>query len=324
MSMLLPPFTLHEPTSVKEALELKARHPDSDWLAGGSDLLPNYKWGLNARKHVVSLARVAELREIRADRIGALARLREMERDAELRANVPVLAKTASMIASPLIRETATLGGNLLLENRCFFFNQSFAWRESKNFCMKADGTECLVVPQATKCYATFSADLPAPLITLGAEFELASEHGARRVKVAEFYAGDGIERNVRKPGELLTFVHVPAHAQKLRAAYVKLRQRESWDFPELGIAVAGRFDGRGHLEELHLVANALEMTPIALDRLAEPHLGRPLDDAAVAAIAKGVEENVRPVKNTSFPPSYRKKMSRVFTARALREIHSA
>lgn len=320
MSMLLPPFELHEPATVAEAVRLKAEHPDSDWVAGGTDLLPNYKWALNARKHVISLARIAELRTLSEERLGALVTLRELERSDVLQRKLPVLASTAAEIASPLIRNSATLGGNLLLENRCFFFNQSWLWRESKGFCMKADGDACLVVPQKEKCYATFSADLPAPLITLGAELTLASAGGTRAVKASDFYAGDGIARNVKKPGELLVDVRIPRAAQAFRAGYKKLRPRGSWDFPEMGMAAALRFDGT-KLAEGHLVANALETVPVVLDRLLEPLLGKALTDEAIGNVAAQVEGAVQPVKNTALPPSYRKAMTRPFTRRLLTEL---
>ncbi|HLE98239.1 MAG TPA: FAD binding domain-containing protein, partial [Candidatus Thermoplasmatota archaeon] len=190
-----------------------------------------------------------------------------------LREALPVLPTTAAMIASPLLRASGTLGGNLCLDTRCYYFNQGFSWRESKGFCLKADGDVCLVVPQKEKCYATFSADLPAPLIALGARVHLAGPDGAREMPLKDFYRGDGIERNVRRPDEIVTFVDLPPSARRLRAAYTKLRLRESWDFPELGIAVALRLDG-DRLAECHIVANALETTPRVLDDVAAPHLG--------------------------------------------------
>lgn len=322
MSMLLPPFQLLEPTSVKEAVEFRQRFPESDWLAGGTDLLPNYKWQLNPRPHVISLHRIDELRSLSARRLGALATLTEIHGNAELWGAAPVVPHTAGTIANPLLRNSGTLGGNLMLENRCFFFNQSLVWRESINFCLKANGTKCHVVPQEDKCYATFSGDLPAPLMALGADFELAGPNGTRRVPARDFYQNDGIQRHRKEPGELLTFVHLPATARDYRASYQKLRQRDSWDFPELGIAVALRFRGEA-LEEFRLVANALEMAPKILDSLGGPHLGKPLTDQAIDSIAEQVEANVRPVKNTNLSPSYRKRMARVFARRALLEARS-
>ena len=318
--MLLPPFELHAPETVDEAVRL-ARDLGAgtfDWIAGGTDLLPNYKWQLNARPNVISLHRIVSLRACGPERLGALVRLREIEESVALREALPVLPTTAAMIASPLLRASGTLGGNLCLDTRCYYFNQGFSWRESKGFCLKADGDVCLVVPQKEKCYATFSADLPAPLIALGARVHLAGPDGAREMPLKDFYRGDGIERNVRRPDEIVTFVDLPPSARRLRAAYTKLRLRESWDFPELGIAVALRLDG-DRLAECHIVANALETTPRVLDDVAAPHLGKPLTDAAIDRIAADVEDAVQPVKNTSYPPSYRKKMARVYTRRALK-----
>ena len=320
MSMLLPPFELHEPKSVAEAVKLKHDFPDADFVAGGTDLLPNYKWGLNTRSHVISLARVAELRSITPENIGALATLSQIEKNGALLQKLPSVPQTAALIASPLLRNSATLGGNLMLENRCFFFNQTQLWRESKGFCMKADGDKCLVVPQKEICYATFSADLPATLIALGASIDLVGYEGARRVLLSEFYHPDGIARNHKRADELVTGVTIPKEAQQLRATYKKLRLRDSFDFPELGIAAAVRFDG-DRVGRFHLVANALETTPVILDDLGADVIGKPLTDEAITAIAKKAEERVRPVKNTFLPPSYRKAMTRVFTERALREL---
>ncbi len=318
--MLLPPFELHEPTTVAEAVRLKAELVESDFVAGGTDLLPNYKWSLNARPHVISLARIPDLRHLSPERLGALVTLREIERSSDLAETLPVLPATAAEVASPLIRNSGTLGGNLLLENRCFFFNQGFGWRESKGFCKKADGDACLVVPQKETCYATFSADLPAPLIALDATYLLAGAAGTREVKARDFYVPDGIRRNVKRLDEILTEVRLPRAAQSYRAGYKKLRQRASWDFPELGVAAALRLDG-DRLADVRLVANALETVPVVLDHLAEDAIGHALTDDQIESIARAVEDRVRPVKNTSLPPSYRKAMSRVFTRQILREL---
>ena len=318
MSMLLPPFQLHQPTTLEDAARLRAEFPESDFLSGGTDLLPNYKWMLNTKPHVISLHAIEELRTLTPDRIGASVTLTRLATDPAIRSELPVLAHTAGLIASPLIRNSGTVGGNLLLDNRCFFYNQAYTWRESINFCLKASGDACHVVPQKEKCYATFSADLPGPLIALGAEFELVGATGRRRVKAAEFYKNDGIDRHNKRPGELLAFVHLPSTAKQLRASYEKLRQRESWDFPELGMACAIRLEGQ-KLKEFHFVANAIEMAPKVLDELGKSHLGAAFSDEVIQTIAQAVEENVRPVKNTNLSPSYRKRMCRVFAERAMR-----
>ncbi|HLF06351.1 MAG TPA: FAD binding domain-containing protein [Thermoplasmata archaeon] len=321
-SMLLPAFELHEPRTVEEAAGLaRDLGPGKfDFLAGGTDLLPNYKWTLNARPHVISLLRVAGIDTISPTRIGALATLKRIEGSESLAKALPVIPKTAALIASPLIRASGTLGGNLMLENRCFFFNQSEPWRASKGYCMKADGDVCLVVPQKEICYATFSADLPAPLIALGASIELVSAEGKRVVPLSSFYAGDGIARNSKKPGEILSGVVLQQEAQRLRASYQKLRLRDSWDFPEAGVAVAARSQG-GVVEELRLVSNAMEMTPRVHDDLTSNYVGRPWAKEWIDELSQKVMESVRPVKNTFFSPEYRKRMTKVLARRALLEV---
>jgi 4-hydroxybenzoyl-CoA reductase subunit beta len=321
MSLLLPPFELHEPTSVKEAVELKARYPESDFVAGGTDLLPNYKWGVNARKHVISIARIEEMRELSTTRLGALVTLTQIEKSGLLASSLPVLPETARQIATPLLRNSGTLGGNLMLENRCYFFNQTYLWRKSIDFCLKADGTQCHVVPQKEKCYATFSADMPPALMALGATMDLASPRGTRSVPLAEVYDGeDGIHRLSKQPDEMVTGVSLPKDAPQWKATYKKLRLRDSFDFPELGIAAAVRFDG-GQVAGFRLIANALEHIPLVLDDLGAPLLGNPLTEEGIQRVAKAAEQRVRPVKNTNLPPSYRKAMTRVYTERALREL---
>lgn len=320
MSLLLPPFELHHPTSVKEAVQFKSEMPDADFVAGGTDLLPNYKWGLNVKRDVISLARIPELRELSTHRVGALVTLTQIEKSSLLGEKLPVLPATARQIATPLLRNAGTLGGNLMLENRCFFFNQTFFWRESKGFCMKADGDACLVVPQKEKCYATFSADMPAALMALGGSIDLASANGERKVPLSTFYEPDGIHRNQKRPDEMVTGVDLPKDAAQWRATYRKLRLRDSFDFPELGIAAAVKWDGE-RVAGFRLVANALETVPVVLDKLGQDLLGKPLTDEAIARVAKDAEAAVRPVKNTYLPPSYRKAMTRVYVERALREL---
>ena len=323
MSLLLPPFELHEPRTVQEAARLKAEIPDSDFISGGTDLLPNYKWGVNTRKNVISLARIPELRELTAERLGALVTLTQIEKSGTLAQKLPVLPETARQIATPLLRNAATLGGNLMLENRCFFFNQTYLWRSSIDFCLKADGDQCHVVPQKERCYATFSADLPAAFMVLGATMDLVSAGGQRTLSFPDVYNGsDGIQRLSKHPEEMVTGVTIPKDAQKWRSTYKKLRLRDTFDFPELGVAAALRFDG-GNVAGFRLVANALEHVPVVLDDLGRPLLGNPLTDERIVDVAKKAEQRVRPVKNTNLPPSYRKAMTRVYVERALRELRA-
>ncbi len=316
--MILPRFELHQPASVREAVELAARlAPDFDFVAGGTDLLQNYKNRLNPKPHVVSLARVGELRELTPRRVGALVTLAELESSELVQKELAVVAQAASKVASPLIRQTATVGGNLLVETRCFYFNQSRPWRASKGFCMKAEGDNCLVVPQKERCYATFSGDLAPAFIVLGARVKLVSASGEREVELARFYDGDGIKRHVLRAGEMIASVEVPEPPPGLRAQYRKLRLRDAFDYPEMGLAVSLVTRG-GCVESLRIVATAVDTVPLVFDKLTSAVSGRPLSDELVEVLAERVMKAVTPVKNTALSPNYRRRMVGVFLRRML------
>jgi 4-hydroxybenzoyl-CoA reductase subunit beta len=306
---------------VEEALAVSAEVgvENRDWIAGGTDLLQNYKNRLNAKEHLVSLDAVEELRGISADRIGAMERLADVSASALVRERWPGLAEAVTHVASPLIRNSGTIGGNLLVETRCYYFNQTPFWRETKGSCMKAESDECLVVPQKETCWAAYSGDLAPLLGVLGASVELASRAGRREVPLAEFYRPDGIAKNVLEPGELIVSVRIPQEAASLRAGYRKLRMRDTLDYPEMGCAAALRLDGEGLIELLRVATTAVDVVPHFADFTAE-HAGRPLADVA-PVVAAAMEERAAPKKNTAMPVGYRKKMVRVFLGRLLADL---
>jgi 4-hydroxybenzoyl-CoA reductase subunit beta len=320
--MILPRFELHQPESLDEAIALLARYRHQcDILAGGSDLLPNYKQELNAKAHVVSLEHIPELRLITPERIGAMARLADLVRDPAIRRELPVVAQTAAQIASPLVIEQATIGGNVMLDTRCFYFNQSLFWRESKGYCLKAEGDVCLVVPQKEVCYATNSSDLAPVLIALGAELHLRSSGGERTVPIRDFYRHDGIARNVKQADELLTFVDFPPASRQLLASYSKLRIRDTFDFPAMGAAVALRLSGDGRLAELHICIGGVDTTPRSFEELTSGFRDRHLDPETIGEIAEAVMNRVRPYNNVPLSPAYRKRMVDVYLRRILERL---
>jgi 4-hydroxybenzoyl-CoA reductase subunit beta len=320
--MHLDPFELHQPTSLDATVGLASELAGQfDYLAGGTDLLPNYKMHLNLRPHVIALDRVPELRGRTLTRLGAMERLADLEDDPALRRAYPVLHDALREVATPLVRASGTVGGNLLVETRCFFFNQSYFWRASLGFCLKADGDRCHVVPQKERCYATFSGDVAPALMALDAEVELAGPDGRRRVPVAGMYdaAGDGIRRTTLRAGEVVVAVHLPPSAEGARGRYKKLRVRPSFDFPELGVAVSGRWSEH-RVEALRLAVGGVETYPRRFDELTEPLVGGPLDDDRITALADEVGRQLRPVHNTFLLPDYRKRMISVYVRRAIRE----
>jgi 4-hydroxybenzoyl-CoA reductase subunit beta len=318
--MHLDPFELHRPESVEETLRLVGDlAPGFDYLAGGTDLLPNYKMHLNVRPHLIALDRVSELQGYDLGRIGAMVRLADLDNDSEISKQYPALGEAVHGVATPLVRASGTVGGNLLVETRCFFFNQSYFWRASLGFCLKADGDRCHVVPQKEKCYATFSGDLAPALEVLGAEVEVAGAEGRRRFPLDALYAeeGDGIQRHHLRPGELLVAVHLPPEARRRRSTYVKLRPRPSFDFPELGLAVSLVRDGE-HLAGLDIAAGGLETYPRRFPSITEGYVGGTLSSSRIEELAQAIRSAVRPVHNTAYPADYRKRMTGVFVRRAV------
>jgi 4-hydroxybenzoyl-CoA reductase subunit beta len=316
--VILPPFRLHRPDSLEQALAIASGCAGGfDFLGGGTDLLPNYKNRLNPRPDVIALWRVRELLA-RGDRwFGAMTRLSAMEADPEVRRRWPALAEAIAQVATPLIRRQATLGGNVLVETRCYYFNQSHDWRASKGYCMKADGDVCLVVPQKEICYAAYSGDTAAALMALDASFTLEGASGARSVTACDFFQPDGIRKNVMERGEILTRIELPAGAEGYRSGYVKLRLRDSFDFPEAGVAAALRLGG-DVVEDLRIAAVAVSTTPLLFPEVTEAVRGERLTPDVAARVAADVAARTLPVKNVMFPPAYRKRMVEVLTRRLL------
>jgi len=262
---------------------------------------------------------VQELRGIEAGRIGAMERLNDIAAHPLAKERWPALVEACGQVASPLVRNAATIGGNLLVETRCFYFNQTYFWRTTKGSCMKAESDECLVVPQKEICYAAYSGDLAPVLLVLGAAIELAKGNRRRIVPVSEFYCGDGIKKNVLERGEILVSIRIPEEASTLRAGYRKLRMRETLDYPEMGIAASVRLDGEQNIEELRCATTAVEVVP-QLAIFTGEHRGKRLVDV-IDSVSAAMEAQAQPKKNTAMPVGYRKKMVRVLCRRLLQEL---
>jgi 4-hydroxybenzoyl-CoA reductase subunit beta len=320
--MILPPFELHRPRTVDEAVRLKARFgKDADFVLGGTDLLCNYKYELNPKPHVVSLGDVAELRGFDAGRIGAATTLNELVASAELRRALPAIPETAQVVASHLLRQTGTVGGNLLVDTRCFWFNQSRFWRDSIQGCLKSEGDVCRVVWGAKECVAVYSGDLAPTLTVLGGSVVLASPRGRRTVPLAEFFRHDGIARHVLDVDEMLVEVRIPSDAGSWRAGYRKLRIRDSFDFPVLGTAVALKTDAAGRISDVRVCLGAVHTTPLVRDAEARRFVGRPLDEATAAELGDAVAEGLVVHHNTAMTPNYRRRMVAVFTRRLVASL---
>ena len=319
--MRMPPFTLHTPNNLAKALALAAELDEFDWISGGTDLLPNYKWKLNSKPDVISLSKVKELTALSSTVIGAMVRIHDLANNEDVH---PLIRETAGTIASVMIRRSATVGGNICLDTRCYWFNQTEEWRRSIDWCHKCDcdtGADCRVIPnQNTLCVATYQADLAAAFIALDATIHLAGAAGARSMPFADFFELDGMTRNVLKPGELVTHVTLPDDAKNWGGAYQKLRLRETWDFPEAGVAAAWKIEG-GKLSDLRVATTGCESIPGDHSDLAKDALVEWVGKESVRALAEDIRKAVKPVSNTYFPPSYRRKMLRVLARRAMASL---
>jgi 4-hydroxybenzoyl-CoA reductase subunit beta len=273
---------------------------------------------------VVSLAGVAELREVSAPagglRLGALLTLSALTRLPQLRRDYTGVSHAASLVASPQIRNMGTLGGNLCLDTRCTYYNQTYFWREALGFCLKKDGVVCHVVPQGRRCVAAHSSDVAPMLIAYGAEVEIAGPNGRRQVSCENFFVGDGIHNNVLERDEMVTSVTLPAATRGQQGAYRKLRPRGAIDFPMLSVAVAARAHG-SRIESLRVVVSALGAKPRLLGNLDALVAGQAASEALFAAVAAAAHKQCRPLINVPYDDDWRHAMVPVVVTRALRDV---
>jgi 4-hydroxybenzoyl-CoA reductase subunit beta len=325
--MRLPRFRYHAPRTVAEAAALLADHgPDAQVVSGGTDLYPNMKRRQQTPTHVIGLRGIAELRRSSTDggriTLGAMTTLTALERDGRVRAAWPALARSAQLISTPPLRNMGTLGGNLCLDTRCNYYDQNWEWRKGINFCMKKDGEVCWVAPGSSRCWAVASSDTAPVLCAIGAEVSLVSRAGERRIPVYDLFRDDGIRYLDKRPDEILSQVHVPANDGTWRATYWKLRRRESFDFPVLGVAAAVRLGTGGAVEDARIVITGTGSRPHAATAAAQKLKGRRLDDEdLVREVAAAAAQLAKPLDNTDFVMGWRKEMARSYVASALREL---
>ena len=320
----LPPFRYAAPGTAEDAARLLADHgPDAMPVAGGTDLYPNMKRRQFTPRVLVALRGLTEAYGIEANGtldLGALATLTEVARHAAVRARWPAIARAAALVSSPPLRNAGTIGGNLCVDTRCNYYNQTEFWRASIGYCMKKDGHVCLVAPGSDICWALSSSDTAPVMIALGAEVTLVGPRKARRIPVRDLYGPDGIAYLAKRREEVLTRIHVPDRAG-WGMTYRKVRRRGSIDFPVLGVAAALRLSGARVVEEARIVLGAVHTAPVVA-RDAEDFLrGRALDAETIEMAAGIAYKPARPLDNADLSYAWRKRMARVEVARALREL---
>ncbi len=298
--MSLPQFKLLRPRTVEEAISLLgecSRHAGEAArairiVAGGTDLIPSLQQKLFEPQHVLDIRHIPELKGIRQ-------------------------TEAAKTVASPILRNMGTIGGNICLDTRCLWYNQSLTWRKSCGFCIKKDGDLCHVAPGGTKCWAAFSADTPPALLCLNAEIEIASASGVRRIPLLEFYTGLGDSYRNLAADELLTRVILPKSSAGYRGVYRKLRIRGSIDYPLAGVAVVLR-RSNGHVSQGQVALTAVNPAPVIVKGASELLAGKAVDEKLAEAIGELAARTAKPLTTSALTPEYRREMIRVFTKRAL------
>jgi 4-hydroxybenzoyl-CoA reductase subunit beta len=319
----LRPFRLVQPSTVHEAVESLATNGDgARVLGGGTDLLPNLKLGMSAAAVLVSLRGVRELRGVTvADdevRIGAGTTLDEVASSPVVREMLPALATAAGSVASPQIRRAATLGGNVCLDTRCRYVNQSELFRTALGGCLKCRGDACHVVPGGTTCVAALSSDTLAPLIALDARIDVHGPAGVRNLPVLELRAADGVRPVLLGPAEIVTAVRIPMPERTTVCVFRKWAVRRSIDYPLVSLALRFDMDG-GHVAGGKLVLGVLGSKPrvVSLDALAGASSG----EALAERVGELAFSHAKPLPNIPYDPVYRRERIAVEARRAARAL---
>jgi 4-hydroxybenzoyl-CoA reductase subunit beta len=320
----LPRLHYLRPGSVDEASEMAASHPGSMFIAGGTDLVPNLKRRQFAVSTLISLSGLPAAVAVDGDAergldIRAGATLDELAHHPALAGGYRALAQACGLVSTPQIRYMGTLGGNLLVDPRCNYYNQTYAWRKAVGFCMKRDGDICLVARSSPRCWAVSSSDSAPVALALKAEVTLHGVQGGRRIPAGDLYKDDGIDYTTKRPDEVITAIRLPAAKGKMTSSYWKLRRRPAFDFPILGVAVALAWDD-GVIREARGALGAVGSHPIDITSFLAPLTGTRPDDERIAEVAEVADKPSRPLDNTDLSHYWRKRMTKVYIERALRD----
>ena len=327
--MRLPKFEYRVPQTIAESVKIMAdAGPAGQFVAGGTDLYPNMKRRQQMPKTVISVMRLSELNEISGDgstglKIGASVILTDICEHPIINRDYPVVAQAARTISTPLLRNMGTIGGNLLLDTRCNYYDQNYEWRKGINFCLKKDGDICWVAPGSSKCWAVQSSDLVPVMVAIGAKLKFASTLGERVVDAAGLYNDDGIDYLRKRPDELLVSIELPP-TNGWRASYQKLRRRGAFDFPVLGVAACVHYDNGGgehRVSHAKIVLGGIAPSPVEITEAGATLAGKALTEDQINTAAEAAYIKARPLDNTDFVYQWRKQMARQYTLRALREV---
>jgi 4-hydroxybenzoyl-CoA reductase subunit beta len=323
---ILPDFTLLRPMTIQGAIDAGLQNPKSRWLAGGTDLLVNLRRGVgDPPEALIDLRAIDELNAIVVSdkelTIGAAVTLTDLAKHPDVIERYPCVAQAAASVAGPTHQRMGTIGGNLCLDTRCMYYNQSEWWRGANDHCLKYGGTVCHVAPKSKDCFATFSGDLAPALMVLGATAELIGPDGLRVVPLADLYTGDGQAYLNLKPGEILTTITVNAEPDRA-SGYEKMRVRRSIDFPLAGVAVALIRSG-DVLSQLQIAITGTNPRPVLLEGTDDLCV-RPLDAAFAERLDHLVRDQIMSMKTTFTPGHYRRKIAGVLAQRLTETLYQA
>src|SRR3989440_592433 len=322
----LPSFTYLQPSTLAEAVRMKAdAGPEGSYVAGGTDLYPNMKRRQQEPRVVVSLVGIRELRGCEMRDAGCLVgpciTLTDLCTHPTIRQHYDTVAHAAELVSTPLLRNMGTLGGNLCLDTRCNYYDQTYEWRKAIDFCMKKDGHICWVAPSSPRCWAVSSSDVAPVMVAIGAEYRLVGPQGERVVPAGRFYHNDGINYLTKQSDEILVDVRLPA-SNGWDAVYHKLRRRGSFDFPVLGVAAWVQWKGKD-VTAARIVLGGVASYPQEVPEAAVALQGTTLSAESVAAAADAAYRPSKPMDNTDFDLSWRKQMTRVYVKRALADLRA-
>ena len=315
-------FELARPSSIADAAKLLAQ-PGARIIAGGTDLVPNLRRGLEQPSTLVDVSGIAAMATLDLNAqprvVGAAVTLAALIAEPRIANEYPALAQAAAAVAAPAHRNAATVGGNLCVDTRCVFYNQSAWWRAANDFCLKRGGDTCHVAPQGARCHAAFSGDIAPALIALDADVDVLSATGTRRVPLANLYRDDGAAHLVLARDEILCAVLLPPAVAGSASGYRKARVRGGMDFPLAGVAMALTRDG-ARIARLRVALTGTNSHPLLLegtDRL----VGQAVDEATLTALGKLVAKQVSPMRTTATASNYRRQVASVLAQRLLREL---
>jgi 4-hydroxybenzoyl-CoA reductase subunit beta len=322
----LPDFNYVRPRTLRETTKILAElGADAMLVAGGTDVYPKMKRGQFTPRHIISLKTLRELKGIRQSMeglwIGAGESLTAVSSHRLIAKHLPALAHAAESVSTPQLRNMGTIGGNVLVDTRCNYYDQTFFWRQAVGFCMKKDGDICLVAPGSAKCLAIASSDTAPVLVSLGAEAILANKQGERRVKLEDLYRDDGIDYTAKAKDEVLKGLLIPRASLSRRNAYLKLRRRGSFDFPILGVAATMDMNEQRQCRTASVVLTAVASAPKVVPEAATLLEGKKVTRELIDVVADAAAKISHPLDNADLDYWYRKRMAKVYTQRALAQV---